>query len=470
MKRFMIFAVILALLLSFTACGDSKIDHFTKPTAPTQPVQTTQPTVVTQPEDSLSLFRKEIGEPLVAIADFGFPALSEEFEILDFLMDEFPSWMQTHAFIAQIPQERIIRTCDYDAWGNLLCVVPKDPAATVCVTATLYTETEPYEPIETEELYRSSAGEPILLLADIFEQRRFTVVITDSTGESVSYTPYWEYLGEENFAETVWDFSPLSEKTAYDNALDYGWYVPDDAFRGDHFWHSDYGYELELCYEPGEMYDGTAWIYEDDGTGVYEVTYQGNWLYAEGCLRLNMTNNQDGSLVIQGDFPILLDPFAEGWLGIFPTAEGVELPQFAGMEYDQLYPASITEDPYEYALSQGWRQPELSELTDTFWLSFDYAIDLLEDAVPGDNGGNAILYDVSENGAYNQSYTGTWSYEDGMLHLLLIPENENGYFVDDSFPILMLDGQLWIGRNSNGVGLPHFYGDQLADTLEQPKG
>ena len=36
--------------------------------------------------------------------------------------------------------------------------------------------------------------------------------------------------------------------------------------------------------------------------------------------------------------------------------------------------------------------------------------------------------------------------------------------------VLMLDGELWIGRNEYGIGLPHFYADTLADVLNQPKG
>ena len=134
-------------------------------------------------------------------------------------------------------------------------------------------------------------------------------------------------------------------------------------------------------------------------------------------------------------------------------------------------PDYSTESPYDYAISQGWRLPVLGELMNSNWLSWNgYALDLMDDSVPGDNGGWAILYDVDEIGAYTESYSGSWSYEDGMLHLSLVPINGNGVFVDDSFPVLMLDGQLWIGRNSSGLGLPHFYSDTLADVLDQPKG
>ena len=127
-------------------------------------------------------------------------------------------------------------------------------------------------------------------------------------------------------------------------------------------------------------------------------------------------------------------------------------------------------DPYTYAISQGWRKPELWELVDSNWKSYiGYAMDLRDDSVPGDNGGRVTVYDVAENGAYTQSYSGSWQYDDGFLHLTLVPQG-NGYFVDDSFPVLMLDGELWIGRNSDGMGLPHFSPDTTDDVLIQPKG
>ena len=97
-------------------------------------------------------------------------------------------------------------------------------------------------------------------------------------------------------------------------------------------------------------------------------------------------------------------------------------------------------------------------------------MDLLDDGVPGDNAGEVIIYDVADSGAYTVSYTGSWSFEDGMLHLMLVPKNADGYFIDDSFPILMLDEQLWLGRNEYGNCLPYFYSDMMADILWQPKG
>ena len=188
------------------------------------------------------------------------------------------------------------------------------------------------------------------------------------------------------------------------------------------------------------------WVADVDYVGPWDTTY-------------TVTLTSDDVLIKQNYF--LLDGAPTvSYEYFYRIGEGLEYDPEEGNE----------EDPYAYAVSQGWQIPEFSELVDTFWLSWNgYALELMDDSVPGDNGGWAILYDVDEIGAYTESYSGSWSYEDGWLYLSLVPVG-NGYLVDDSFPVLMLDGQLWIGRNSSGLGLPHFYSDTLADVLDQPKG
>lgn len=335
MKRLLLCALIFAMLLTLTACGEKnsigdKMDGITIPT--TTPEAT----------DGLSALRADMKPPIIAVADFGFPELSEEFGIMDYLLDEYPKWMDKNAFIRDIPEERTILTCGFDAWAQLVCIVPKDPASTVSINAVHFTDTEPYT---TEEvIYRSESGDPILLLAEISEDIAFSVVIVDSEGRGVCWQPYWgncDPVPEDGYyGALAMDFTPQSEKTDYDHAVD-----------------------------------------------------------------------------------------------------------------------------------NGWRQPELAQLMNTNWLSAGiYAMDLMDDSVPDDNGGWVTIYDVGEIGEYTESYNGSWTYGDGMLHLSLVPVKEDGFLVDDSFPVLMLDGELWIGRNENGFGLPHFFLDQLFDILEQPKG
>lgn len=332
MKRFFAYLLTGIMLLSLTACGEKAPGGETTPTAP-------------EPVDALSQFRGQMKPPVMAVADFGFPDLSEDYDVMDFLWDEYPKWMETHDFVANIPQERIVRTCDFDYWAQVVCIVPQDPAATVCVNVTSYTDEMCNEVLDTYVAYHSESGEPILLLATTAESVSVSVVITDSEGRGVSWEPYWEIVEP----------------------------IPEDGYNG------------------------------------HLVMY------------------------------------------FTPTPE---------------------KTPYERAVQNGWYVPELWELAGTEWKSqlCDYAMDLNEDAVPGDNGGWVAIYDVDEIGAYTQSYAGAWDYADGMLHLSLVPEFEDGVFVDASFPVLMHDGILWIGTNADGMGLPHFYAGQPEDTLEQPKG
>ena len=141
-------------------------------------------------------------------------------------------------------------------------------------------------------------------------------------------------------------------------------------------------------------------------------------------------------------------------------------------EYYRRIGGGNEEDPYAYALSQGWREPELSELADTFWVSAfcGYALELMEDSDPHNAGGWAMLYDVDGEGWHDLSCTGSWQLAEGELHLTLTPVKGNGTPVDDSFPVLTLDGQLWIGRSGSGLGLPHFYSDTSADVLDRSEG
>ena len=476
MKKMFLFVMVAALLATFAACNEAPAPETTVPTVATTPATQPAPAESTDP---LSILRTEMAPPVIAVADFGFPSLSEAFEVMDYLLDEYPQWMAAHDFITNMPDERIIRTGGYEDWNNLLCIVPRDPKASVTVWVIECTDEAPYQ--KESAAYSSLTGEPILLLANISENLNVYVEVVDSQGNGVKWWPYWENcepIPESDFiGSQVMYFTPDSEKTAYQHALDYGWTVPGEDFLRDHFWQSScWDYRLELRYAPGEVYDGEAFLWEfnfmdEDGYSYYEVTYEGCWRYDGGMLHLAL-EGIDGD-VIEEDFPILTDPDGYDWLGIYSTDEGVCLPQFEGlMTYDELAPmGGDTISAYDYAISQGWRLPTLDELVNSEWVSdCGYAMDLLDDGVPGDNAGQITVYDMNENGAYTVSYTGTWSFEDSMLHLLLTPKNADGYFIDDSFPILMLDGMLWIGRNDDGYALPYFYSDMLADILSQPKG
>lgn len=294
--------------------------------------------------DALSALRSDMKPPIMAVADFGFPELRGEADVMNYLLDEYPSWMNEMDFIGKIPPERFVRACSWEAWGQLVCIVPRDPAATVCVNLACW---EDGILVSEEVLYRSESGDPILLLTDMTEYALTTVIVTDSDGRGVSWSPYWGYheaLPDGGYAgHLVMDFTPDSEKS-----------------------------------------------------------------------------------------------------------------------------------PYELALRQGWEVPQIGDLEGGFWLSaFDYGLELQSDSIPGDNGGNAIIYDVDEVGALTESYRGSWFYEDSMLHLLLVPRQDQGVLIDDVFPVLRdpWGGEiLWIGRSASGIGLPHFTEELSCDELMLSKG
>lgn len=458
MKRLICIVLILFLLAALTACGREV--ESTGQTLP-QPEEAT---------DSLSALRAGMKPPVIGIADFGFPELSQAYDIMDYLGEEYPEWLERNEYVRDMPRERIIRTCGPDICAQLLCVVPRDPASTVSVNSMRY------EDGKEAVVYRSESGEPILLLADISEEVKISVVVVDSEGRGVSWQPYWGNYdpipADGHYGALVMDFTPTPEKTAYDRFVDSGWFAPDVTLLADRCWQSDYGYALELFYEPGQMYDGTAYLYDVYEDGESALAYAGKWVLSNGALGLDMGHVSDGSLTIRGEFPVLTDPGYAGWLAIAPDPDGTVLPHFyEGLQIDELCPADGDGlSAYDYAISSGWRMPEFSELKETFWLSWEgYALELAADAVPDYNGGWARLYDVGEIGEYTASYNGIWSYENSLLYLSLVPLKDDGYLVDDSFPVLMLDGTLWIGRNESGLGLPYFTEDQRMDVLEQPK-
>lgn len=469
MKRLTVIALTILLLLSFAACGEKDV-------AGDQTNDIPQPTTAAEPTDVLSALRTDMKPPIIAVAEFGFPELTEKFDVMDYLMDEYPKWLEEHDFIRNIPQERIIRACGNEGWCALVCIVPKDPAATVCVNVTRYMDAEPYEELGTEVAYRSESGEPILLLADANGLSVATVVVTDNEGRGVSWQPCWgnitAFPDDRYWSHLIMDFTPASEKSTSERYKEQGWVVPEASLLAGS-WQSHFGYVLDLVYEPGQGSDGAAYLYEIDTEGYWLLTHGGNWRLYQGNLELNMRSEKENGDPISCALPVLIDPDWYGWLGIGRAEDGAALPYFTGdMDFDELFMLGTdSQSPYDYALSQGWRLPELGELMNTGWLSEGrYAIDLADDSVSGDNGGWVTIYDVGDIGEYTASYSGSWQYEDGMLYLSLVPKFDDGYLVDDSFPVLTMDGKLWIGRNGNGFSLPHFYPDQQMDVLQQPKG
>ena len=110
MKRLITGIIAFVLLLSLAACDKQPADPTVKPTTDTTTDSPTKPAIQTTDgkKDSLTMFREEMPDVVMAVADFGFPELSEEFGIMDHLLEEYPNWMAKHDFISNIPEEQII--------------------------------------------------------------------------------------------------------------------------------------------------------------------------------------------------------------------------------------------------------------------------------------------------------------------------------------------------------------------------
>ena len=84
MRRFCVCVVSVAMLLSLAACG-VKMPSVGE-TAPSSS-ESTDTTQLPEATDALSELRGDMKPPVMAVADLGFPKLSENFEILDYLLD-----------------------------------------------------------------------------------------------------------------------------------------------------------------------------------------------------------------------------------------------------------------------------------------------------------------------------------------------------------------------------------------------
>ena len=466
MKKWSVAALILCVCLLLAACGQKGFIGDKIPV----------PTAQEAPSDSLGELRSQMKPPIIAVADFGFPELSEDYDVMDYLLEEFPLWVNKNDFVLSIPEERVIKTCGYDVWGQLFCIVPWDPASTVRVIISM-PDSEGY--YEENVLFHSKDGDPFLLLANTLDDVFISVTVTDSEGRGITWYPSWDdYDVVPEDAYTGHLIMDISQKyTVYNHYVDAGWYTPEAAELGSTLWETDDGYALEFYYDPGQQYDGVANIYCLDETGNYEPIYYGNWVLAGRFLELDMVHMSDDDLSFQGDFPVLLYPEGGTWIWIGENKDGVDLPFFIDVyEGRELKKngAAIEGSVYDACIAERWYKPERYELMDGFWLSdYGYALELLDNDVPDDNEGWARLYDVGSEGEYIESYTGSWIYEYGYIHLTLVPVNGDGYFVDDTFPVLMDpygEGGLFIGRNENGIGLPYFPSDLQGDKLDMPMG
>ena len=433
-----------------------------------EPVEETEPAAVTEPAESVteessleSLRQTMAGTPqLFAVAYFGYreaqdPGLSVD--PIAVLQESAPELCAQMPFLTRIPADRIIGQN-----GDLFCIVPLDPDATVAVNKG-YWDSENQQHIYDDMLYSSSTGDPILLLCNNSGwEPDCQLYISGPSGDLFWYPqtdelePMGQFINKPDNAPAPtemigsWELA-WTEVEGYLTDEEQGtvWIEIFSAASGGllmnyttrDFPHKNF-YNEPMTIDQRELHfncGNREWVADLDFVGPFDTTYA-------------LTLREDGVLIKQNYF--LLD-----------GAPSVSYEYFCPV-------AETAESSYEYARSQGWQPPDLSELADTFWLSqwCGYALELNDSSHPGDTAGLAAIYSVDEIGAYTRSHSGSWNYEDGMLHLCLIPETGSGQPIDEYFPVLVLDGALRICRTEDGTGLPYFYSDTLMDTLEQPMG
>lgn len=146
---------------------------------------------------------------LFSAAYIGLTDTVDPVDPMTWIKKKAPQLCEDLPFITAIPDENIIG----DRYGELYCIVPADPDATLSVNLI------DHEGVSKQVLYRSESGDPVLLFCN---QGGFVpdteVFITDSEGRNIVWYPQLDdegYLYEcydldGNLA--VNDFTPYSER------------------------------------------------------------------------------------------------------------------------------------------------------------------------------------------------------------------------------------------------------------------
>lgn len=298
-------------------------------------------------DDSLDLLREMMGtEPsiLFAAAFIGNSAGGPDdlaIPLSEWILAEDPGLCAQYTFIRQIPRERVV-----GSGGSLLCVVPRDPNATLAVNRIRYnTESGEYENLEV--LYRSETGEPILVYAcaDMGESPfpDTEITVTDSSGRTAVWRPrYGTSIRPDDYdmdAPMGYDFTNYSQEHGEDYDDDYGgdvdgdvsWMAPtaEQLCRNVWVWDGDLDRQYAIAsifFEPGGWVT-FEWWYEEDN-GAYQEVYEGDWSLQDDMLGLRMTRTggerfREGERAVEitGVFPVQI-PMGFEDFPILNIAEG----------------------------------------------------------------------------------------------------------------------------------------------------
>ena len=166
------------------------------------------------PSISLHNLRQAMTETtnLFAVAYIGFNPVEDPHDIYDFVEQCTPQLWQDLPFLSAIPYENFVG----DGYGELYCIVPADPDATVAVSRGTWGLAE--EITYDEVIYQSESGDPIYLHCNGggFDGD-MQVTITDSDGNTAVWYPMLDDtrrvmpLENDNWEDLLLDFSPYAE-------------------------------------------------------------------------------------------------------------------------------------------------------------------------------------------------------------------------------------------------------------------
>jgi hypothetical protein len=284
MKRIICALLSACMLLCLTGCSASHSEqketqpgelttttHTPETTAATEPADTAPTTEATEPgeageDSSLVMLRQAMVEmpPVFAVAYFGYT----DADPLAAMQAAAPALCEDMPFLLAIPEENRIGTA-----GHLFCIVPADENASVAVNRSVWNgETETYE--DTEVLYRSESGTPILVLCPNENGMPDTeIIITDSEGTVAVWDPHIDSshrvapLCNDAGESLIYDFSP------YDM-------LPDPDSRQTGFLDMVGTWDLKRTEVEGDTVEAETGVctlqIDTDGTGFFWISYRDN--------------------------------------------------------------------------------------------------------------------------------------------------------------------------------------------------
>ena len=377
MKR--IIGILLAALLLMTAGCGSTDDAQSGPVS-----HSAEPPVVTQSaqpdlgEASLLSLRQSMEgtAQLFAVAYFGYCEPADDNQSADAfaaMTEQAPKLCKELPFLLDIPKENVV-----GQWGDLFCIVPLDPNATVAVSKGCW-DYDNFQYVYDDLLYSSDGGEPILLFCNNAGWEPDTeLYISGDSGETFWY-PQTDVNGcadplrNDAWDELFLDFSPYREllTAAHKTMQDARWVLPTEDMLVGSTWSRAYYLKddrevlYEVCFEEDTL--SVRWndgIDEEDHVypdAAWELTYEGGFAILSidfrefaGVLRYNLLYDGENQAlytamdVTQQEMPIGWEPLSRVLCYVPDAAELVGTWMLDWTEFEG---ETIVAEPYSQILT-----------------------------------------------------------------------------------------------------------------------